>query len=122
MDGVDLVPFVMGADKDNAPHEYLFFRSGAAQAVRDERWKLMVSAPQGMPRKEWLFDLAADGEWADLLDDHPEIASRLRNQLDAHNAAQLEPRWPWTTTTPYNVDRDLSQPDQPDDEFAYWSN
>ena len=123
IDGVDLTQFVLtGADTTRAPHDYLFFRSGAAQAVRDARWKLMVSAPQGLPRKEWLFDLAADGEWADLIDRHPEIANRLRDVLKAHNAEQTESRWPWSATTAYNVDRDLSQEDQPEDEFAYWSN
>ena len=122
MDGVDLVPFVTGANTTGVPHDYLFFRSGAAQAVRDERWKLVVSAPQGLPRKEWLFDLTGDGEWTDLLAEHPEVAERLRGVLEAHNAAQAEPRWPWTGTTAQNVDRDLSQEDQPGDEFAYWSN
>ena len=122
MDGVDLTPFVTGADTTEAPHDYLFFRSGAAQAVRDERWKLMVSAPQGLPRKEWLFDLTADGEWTDLLAEHPDVADRLRGVLETHNSEQAEPRWPWTGTSAHNVDRDLSQEDQPGDEFAYWSN
>lgn len=122
MDGVDLTPFVTGADPTEVPHDYLFFRSGAAQAVRDARWKMMVSAPQGLPRKEWLFDLAADGEWTDLLAEHPAVADRLRGVLENHNSMQAEPRWPWTSTTAYNVDRDLSQEDQPGDEFAYWSN
>ena len=122
MDGVDLVPYVTDSGNEASPHEYLFFRSGAAQAIRDERWKLMVSAPQGMPRKEWLFDLTADGEWTDLIDAHPEVAARLRQVLENHNAAQAEPLWPWTGTTAQNVDRDLSQDDQPEDEFAYWSN
>ena len=121
MDGVDLVSHVNG-DVSEAPHDYLFFRSGAAQAVRDDKWKLVVSAPPGGERKEWLFDLSADGEWTDLLAQHPEIADRLRGELSAHNAAQMEPRWPWTGTTARNVDRDLSQDDQPGDEFAYWSN
>ena len=123
MDGVDLTQFVVtGADTTRAPHDYLFFRSGAAQAVRDARWKLMVSAPQGLPRKEWLFDLTADGEWTDLIDQYPEVANRLRDVLKTHNAEQAESRWPWTSTTAYNVDRDLSQEDRPEDEFAYWSN
>ncbi len=121
MDGVDLTAHV-NSDQVEAPHEYLFFRSGAAQAVRDEKWKLMVSAPVGKPRKEWLFDLTADGEWTDLLAQYPAEADRLRGVLDQHNAEQAEPRWPWTGTNAVNVDRDLSQPDQPDDEFAYWSN
>ena len=111
-----------------SPHEYLFFRGGAAQAVRDKRWKLVVSAPPAPagtpqpPRKEWLFDLTAEGERVDLLAKHPQVASRLRGALEAHNEAQAEPLWPWITTKATNIDRDLSQNDQPEDEFTYMSN
>ena len=122
MDGVDLTAYVTGIDTSQAPHEYLFFRSGAAQAVRDGRWKLMVSALEGQPRKEWLFDLSAEGEWRDLLAEQPDIAARLREALAGHNHEQEPSRWPWVITNAYNVDRDLSEEDQPDDEFAYWSN
>ncbi len=122
MDGIDLMPYVTGVDTTQIPHEYLFFRSGAAQAVRDQRWKLMVSAPQGLARKEWLFDLTADGERTDLLDQYPDVANRLRGMLDKHNSEQAESRWPWVNTSAQNVDRDLSREDQPGDEFAYWSN
>jgi uncharacterized sulfatase len=122
IDGVDLTPFVTTDNAGEAPHEYLFFRSGAAQAVRDERWKLMVSAPQHLPRKEWLFDLTAEGEWTDVMAEYPAEADRLRKVLDKHNGEQAEPRWPWSMLTSQNVDRDLSQEDQPDDEFAFWSN
>ena len=122
MDGVDLTPFVTASETTDLPHDYLFFRSGAAQAVRDERWKLMVSAPPHLPRKEWLFDLTADGEWTDRRLENPKVADRLREVLETHNDAQAESRWPWTLTTAQNVDRDLSQEDQPGDEFAFWSN
>ena len=122
MDGVDLTAYITEIDTSQAPHEYLFFRSGAAQAVRDGRWKLMVSAPEGQPRKEWLFDLSAEGEWRDLLAEQPDIAARLREALAGHNHEQEPSRWPWVMTNAYNVDRDLSEEDQPDDEFAYWSN
>ena len=122
MDGVDLTAYITGIDTSQAPHEYLFFRSGAAQAVRDGRRKLMVSAPEGQPRKEWLFDLSAEGEWRDLLTEQPDIAARLREALAGHNQEQEPSRWPWVMTNAYNVDRDLSEEDQPDDEFAYWSN
>ena len=122
MDGVDLTAYITGIDTSQTPHEYLFFRSGAAQAVRDGRWKLMVSAPEGQPRKEWLFDLSAEGEWRDLLAEQPDIAARLREALAGHNQEQEPSRWPWVMTNAYNVDRDLSEEDQPDDEFAYWSN
>lgn len=122
IDGVDLAPYVLGTNEQEVPHDYLFFRSGAAQAVRDQRWKLMVSAPQGLPRKEWLFDLTADGEETDLLEQHPSVADRLRRKLDEHNSQQVEPSWPWSSEMVINVDRDLSQQDQPGDEFAHWSN
>ena len=71
---------------------------------------------------EWLFDLNADGEGKDLLADNPEIAARLRSALAKHIGEQAKSRWPWGATTAINVDRDLAQPDQPEDEFAYWSN
>jgi uncharacterized sulfatase len=131
MDGVDLTPYVTanvtGIKRSGSPHEYLFFRGGAAQAVRDKRWKLVVSAPpqsgrKQSPRKEWLFDLSAAGERVDLLATHPQVASRLRGALEAHNEAQAEPLWPWITTKATNIDRDLSKEDQPEDEFAYSSN
>ena len=127
MDGVDLTPYVMGMERMNPPHEHLFFRGGAAQAVRDKRWKPMVSAPpqssrKRSPRMEWLFDLTAQGERVDLLAEHPEMADRLRGARDAHNKAQAEPRWPWATANAQNVDRNLSQDDEPGDEFGYSSN
>jgi arylsulfatase A-like enzyme len=121
MDGVNLTPYVTGIDT-STPHDYLFFSSGAAQAVRDMRWKLIVSAPQGGKRKEWLFDLKADGERKNLLAQNSDVASRLRDALAKHKAEQAESRWPWGLTTAINVDRDMAKPDQPEDEFAYWSN
>ena len=103
VDGVDLVAHLADEIPESAdpPHKYLFFRSGAAQAVRDERWKLMVSAPPDGEPQEWLFDLqTAAPERGNLKDDHPDIAARLRQTLDTHNAEQVESRWPWTITSP----------------------
>ena len=122
IDGVDLVPFATG-ERTTVPHEHLFFRSGAAESVRRGPWKLNVSTPPGGARKEWLFNLEDDpSEQHDLLDSAPEVAAELRAALAEHNAELSDPLWPWTITTPQNVDRDLSQPDQAGDEFAYWSN
>ena len=126
MDGVDLTPFVPSGAAAGSPHDYLFFRSGAARAVRDDRWKLVVSVPPGMPRREWLFDLGpgadSDAERTDLLAEPPEVADRLRRALVAQDREEARPLWPWTATTAVNVDRDQSQPDRPEDEFAFWSN
>ena len=123
MDGVDLLPFVNG-DATGVPHEHLFFRSGAAQSVRRGKWKLNVSDPPGLDaRQEWLFDLEQDpGERNDLSEAEPQVLAELRAALETHNAEQVEPRWPSRAMMPMNVDRALHEPDQPDDEYMYWSN
>jgi uncharacterized sulfatase len=123
MDGVDLVPFVRG-EAEGVPHEILFWRSGASQSVRKGRFKLNVSDPPGLDaQREWLFDIEADpGERRDLSAKRPDVLAELRAALDAHNAEQAESRWPSQLSTPINIDRDQSEPAQPGDEFAYWSN
>ena len=122
MDGVDLLPYVR-QELAGAPHQALFWRSGASQSARMGRYKLNVSAPEGLPRREWLFDLAADpGERRNLAADLPNKLAELRAALDAHNAEQAQPLWPSQLSSPINIDRDLSQADAPGDEFVYWSN
>lgn len=122
MDGVDLVPYVLG-EAESVPHQALFWRSGAAQSVRMGRYKLVVSAPQGLPRREWLMDIEADpSERRDLSSELPEQLSRLRYALEAWSAEQADPLWDSRAASAVNVDRDLSQPDEPQDTFAYWSN
>ena len=122
VDGVDLLPYVTGA-VPGVPHDALFWRSGAAQSVRIGAYKLNVSAPEGLPRREWLFDLSRDpGERNDLSQAMPEKLAELRAALDRHNAAQMPPAWPSQLTTPINVDSPLGVPLRETDEFAYWSN
>ena len=122
LDGVDLMPFVRG-ELDADPHEALFWRSGAAGSVRMGRYKLVVSAPEGHAPEEWLFDLDADpGEQRDLASEMPEKLDELRTALQVWSEEQSEPLWDSQSASPVNVDRDLSQPDQPGDIFAYWSN
>ena len=122
MDGVDLLPYVR-KELDGAPHQALFWRSGASQSVRMGRWKLNLSAPEGLPRREWLFDLAEDpGERRNLAAQRQAKLAELRKALEAHNAQQKPPLWPSQLSSPVNIDRDLSQADAPGDEYAYWSN
>jgi len=85
LDGVNLMPFFTGQNK-SAPHERLYWRWTAQSAIREGRWKLLRGGP-----REYLFDLAADpGEKQNLLAKHPDIASRLRDQLKAWGA-DLQP-------------------------------
>ncbi len=119
IDGVDLTPFAAG-EASGVPHEALFWRSGASQSALVGGWKLNVSDPPG---RSWLFDLRADpNERHDLSAERPEKLAELRAALAAHNAEQAEPAWASRISAPVNVDKDLTQPDAPDDEYIYWSN
>lgn len=74
LDGVNLLPFLSGQNRAD-PHEALFWRWRAEQAVRMGDWKLV----RGKDRKEWrLIDLARDvGEEHDLTARLPDRAKAL---------------------------------------------
>ncbi len=61
-------------------------------------------------------------EQHDLSAERPEKLAELEAALAAHNAEQAPPAWPREISMPVNIDKDLSQPDAPDDEYIYWSN
>ncbi len=119
VDGVDLLPYVTGAAQ-GVPHRRLFWRSGASQSALVDGWKLNVSDPPG---RTWLFDLSADPtERRDLSAERPDKLAELQAALAAHNAEQAPSAWPSRMSIPINIDKDLSQPDAPGDEYIYWSN
>jgi arylsulfatase A-like enzyme len=119
IDGVDLLPFATGT-AGGPPHQALFWRSGASQSALVGGWKLNVSDPPG---RSWLFDLEVDPtERHDLSAERPDKVAELQAALAQHNAAQAPPSWPSQASFPINIDKDLSQPDAPDDEYIYWSN
>ena len=119
MDGVDLVPHILQTAGD-VPHRKLFWRSGASQSALVDGWKLNVSETN---KGVWLYNLREDPtEQNNLAQSHPEKLAEMQAELKAWNDEQAEPRWPGQLTMPVNVDRDLSQPDQEDDDFIYWTN
>ncbi|WP_439105626.1 sulfatase-like hydrolase/transferase [Congregibacter sp.] len=119
IDGVDLLPYLAGQE-NGVPHRQLFWRSGASQSALVDGWKLNVSNPPG---RSWLFNLRNDPtEQNDLSEQYPAKVTELQAALDTHNAAQAEPAWPSQASAAVNIDKDLSLPDAPDDEFIYWSN
>jgi uncharacterized sulfatase len=119
IDGVDLLPFVKG-ETAGVPHRALFWRSGASQSALVDGWKLNVSDPPG---RTWLFDLSEDPtEQRDLSRERPDKLAELQAALARHNAGQAPPAWPSQASVPINIDKDLSQPDAPGDDYIYWSN
>jgi arylsulfatase A-like enzyme len=119
VDGVDLVPFATG-EVPGVPHEALFWCSGASQSALVGGWKLNVSDPPG---RSWLFDLQSDpNEQRDLSAESPVKLAELQAALAAHNVSQVEPAWASQISLPVDIDKDLTRPDSPDDEYIYWSN
>jgi len=89
IDGVDLLPFVTGANR-SSPHEQLTWRQGPQRAIRRGKYKLVQLA--GQPLK--LFDLAADhAEQHDLSSSEPEVVARLEQAYATWNNELIEPKW-----------------------------
>jgi len=119
IDGVDLVPFVTGA-QGGRPHDALFWRSGHYRVVRAGDWKLQLSK---RPDKAWLFDLASDPtERVNLAEREPARVAELTALLDAHDATQAAPLWPSLLEAAVRIDPPLGVESRPDDEYVYWAN
>ena len=85
LDGTNLIPFLKGEAK-GAPHEALHWRWMAQSAIREGNWKLLRGG-----EREYLYDLATDpGEKQNLAAEHPDKATRLREQLTDW-CAELDP-------------------------------
>jgi hypothetical protein len=76
LDGVNLVPYLRGRSK-GAPHEALYWRWIAQSAIREGKWKYLRGGD-----REYLFNVEVDREEKrNLLEENPEIASRLKTRL-----------------------------------------
>ncbi len=88
LDGVNLLPFLNGAS--GTPHRTLFWRYGQSIALREGDWKLVRQLRGDFE----LFHLADDpAETRDRLPQEPEVARRLRAELDRQNAQMVAPLW-----------------------------
>ena len=88
LDGVNLLPYLEG-DKDGAPHEYLFWRSGHNGAVRHGQWKLLLSGSD-ITR---LYNADEDkSESKDLSAKHPERVERMKKAFARWSKEMAQPR------------------------------
>ncbi len=100
LDGVDLMPFLSGASRDNQPHETLYWRLGEQNAIRHGDWKLVQydrnvdEYPTKGVTSLKLYHLADDiGESKDLASQHPDKVKELRGLWDAWASQLAEPKW-----------------------------
>ncbi len=75
-DGIDLIPLLRNTG--NYPDRALYWRFLQQAAIRKGKWKYLIAGNHG----EYLFDLQSEQhESRNLLDDNPDIAGMLKQQL-----------------------------------------
>ncbi|MDB4541919.1 sulfatase-like hydrolase/transferase [bacterium] len=75
IDGKSLLP-VIKSESETSAHKIFHWKSGNAVAVREGKWKLVISG-----KKVELFDLPKDlGEARNLAKENPEVVERLRGK------------------------------------------
>jgi len=88
-DGGNLIPYVTG-EKQQRPHDILFWRWGDRYAVRSRNWKLVKVATNTAE----LYDLSKDiGESNDLAEERPEVVKRLGGALAEWERELVPPVW-----------------------------
>ncbi len=92
IDGLSIVPTLLGESSKQKQHEYLywtFYERGGGQAIRAGDWKLIQ---QPMDSALRLYDLSKDlGEEHDVAAQHPDVAARLTALMKA--AYTPHPNW-----------------------------
>ena len=101
IDGVDVVPHFRG-EKQEPPHESIFWRFGRQMAVRTGNWKLVKAragaaggaAPRAQVAPLQLFNLKDDvGEQNDLSAKEPERVKAMQAAWDKWNSELQPPAW-----------------------------
>jgi len=92
IDGVSIVPTLLGESSKQKQHEYLywtFYERGGGQAIRAGNWKA-IQQPMDLPVR--LYDLSSDlGEERDVATQQPEVTAKLKAMMKAAYAPH--PNW-----------------------------
>ena len=92
LDGVDLLPYLSG-EKDEPPHDTLYWRFGNQWAIRHGEWKLV--AGNGGDTQGELYNLSDDKEESkNLAAEEGEIVRELKSLWDEWNSEQAPPSAP----------------------------
>ncbi|GAA4901382.1 sulfatase-like hydrolase/transferase [Ferrimonas pelagia] len=101
LEGVDLLPYA-GGQADHLPERYLYWDNITNSAIRNSEWKFVDSH-----RKEFRGDTRRDriqalyrisddpSETTDLSRQYPEVAERMRQELDAWRQGNEKTRFGW---------------------------
>lgn len=93
IEGVDLVPYVTGAN-DGTPHKTLFWRQGGRSGLRHGDWKLVRMGGRNAPgNAPWeLYHLPTDlAEETDLANAHPDRLTELVARWESMDAEMSDP-------------------------------
>jgi arylsulfatase len=90
IDGISFLPSLLGHDKKQKKHEYLYWEYNGKQAVRMDNWK---AYRPGFEESIELYNLEDDiGEQNDLAPKHPEIVAKIEEILQtARTESELFP-------------------------------
>jgi arylsulfatase A-like enzyme len=119
IDGVDLMPFLKGA-QPGEPHKSLYWRSGRYRTILSGGWKLQVAEE---PNTVWLFDLTTDPtEKHNLAATRPDKLAELKAKLTELDGQMVKPLWASLLSGAIPIDHPLGTKDKPGDEYVYWDN
>lgn len=100
LDGKNLIPYITDNTRDDAPHDYLFWRLWRAAAARSGKWKLIRIAenPLKSDRKLLspliLFNLESDPyEQSNVAEVFPQVTTHLLTKLEQWETKLVPPRW-----------------------------
>jgi arylsulfatase len=75
IDGISMLPVLLGQPAEQKKHEYLYWELTGQQAIRMGKWKALHLKPG---RKIELYDLDKDvGESHDLAQENPELVAKI---------------------------------------------
>jgi arylsulfatase A-like enzyme len=89
IDGISLLPTLLGKPQQQPQHEYLYWEYNRNQAIRTKQW--FAHRPSG--GKVELYDLDADPQQKqDVAGDHPQLTERISQWMDdSHTPSDV---WP----------------------------